>query len=68
MSSIVFHKAFKLLDFLLDMTFDVTFSLSLYIDPRIGGTGSTKKEIGFLLHFRILYLPGVKHDLIHSEI
>lgn len=44
MATIVFHKAFKLLDLLLDAALNVAFSLRLYVQLRAGEDQSLKKR------------------------
>lgn len=84
MAAIVFHKAFKLLDLLLDTTSDVALSMRFDIHLRVGETRSGKKRATSTLlgDYKLLlqvtphatievfrpYTPGLKDDIIHSEI
>lgn len=44
MATVVFHKAFRLLDLLLDATPNVALSLRLHVQLRVGKTQSGKKS------------------------
>lgn len=44
MATVVLHKAFKLLDLLLDATPDVALSLRLHVQLRVGEDQSGKNE------------------------